>query len=136
MQKRIGGLLAFWPVQDSQLVGVVRVASVALVSQPVVLYRGFGGAIVALDDSSRVGKLLGHRLTLNGLRELLPLEFHVDGAFLARGALVRSFHVLVIASFMQIMPTWHGHNGGRRVEQIFAAYRAVAVGRAFDALVG
>jgi len=31
--------------------------------------------------------------------------------------------------------TWHGHDGGRGVEQVFAAYGTVAVGGAFNTLM-
>lgn len=78
-----------------------------MVAKPVVLDRRLGRAIVALDNRSRICKLLWHGLAFNCLRQFLPLQVHAHGALLAYGTFVRSLHVEVVAAFVQIMATGH-----------------------------
>lgn len=129
------GLLAFGAVEEAEFRGVVRVARGALVAEPVVGDGGFCAAVVALDDGAGVEELLGHGLRFDGEGQLLPLEFHVDGGFLARRTLVGGFHVLVVAFFMEVVAAGHGDDSRGRVEEVLAADGAVAVGGALDTFV-
>jgi hypothetical protein len=59
--------------------------------------------------------------------QLSPLQVHANSTLLAYWALVCSLHVEVVAILVQVMPTRHGHYGGRRSEQVVAADRAIIV---------
>jgi hypothetical protein len=56
-----------------------------------------------------------------------PLQIHADSALLAYWALVCGLHVEIVAILVQVMPTWHGHNGGGGSEQVLATDGAIIV---------
>jgi hypothetical protein len=64
------------------------------------------------------------------------LKVHLDGAFLAYGALVCCLHVQVVTCLVEIVAASYRHDCTLRVEQIFAAYWTVTFGRSLDTLVG
>jgi hypothetical protein len=61
------------------------------------------------------------------MRQFLPLQCHADGTLLANGTFICRLHVEIIAFLVQIVPTWHGYNGGRRCEEVLAADGTVVV---------
>lgn len=89
-----------------------------------------------MDDSSRIRELLGHWLSLYGLRQFAPLQLHVHSTLLAHWTLVGSFHVELVASLVQVVTAGHRNNGTGGIEKVFAAYRTVTVRSSLEALVG
>jgi len=127
----LGHLLALRAVENAHLVCVVGIAIATLISKPVILDGGFCRAVIALDDSSGVVELLRHRLALDCLCQLLPLQFHVHCTLLAHWTFVCRRHIELIAPVMEIVAAWHRDNSTRGVEQVLAADGTVTVGGAF-----
>ena len=63
------------------------------------------------------------------------LPLHVDDTSATDRTFVGIFHMLTIASMMDTVTAPHEDYSLRRREHVFAAYRAVAVSRTFDAAV-
>jgi hypothetical protein len=100
-----------------------------------ILDRRLCRAVIALYDCSCIVELFRHRLTLDCLSQLLPLQVHANSALLAYGALVGSLHVEVVAALVQIVTTRHGDYSGRGSEEVIAANGTVAFGGAGEAFV-
>lgn len=94
--------------------------------------RRFYVAVIAVDPSFCVLKLGRHRLTFDRTLKMPELHFHVNYATAADRTTVRSFHMLVIASMMDAMATTHEDDSLWGRKHVLAAYRTVAVRRAFD----
>lgn len=69
------------------------------------------------------------------MSQLLPLQIHTHSALLANWALVRSLHVKIVASFVQVMPARHGDYSGGRREEMIAANRTIALSSPREAFV-
>jgi hypothetical protein len=48
--------------------------------------------------------------------QLPPLQIHANSTLLAYWALVCGLHVEIVAVLVQVVPAWHGYNGGRGSE--------------------
>ncbi len=101
-----------------------------------ILDHRFRTTIVAIDPGLGILEFDRHRLSLNCSFQMSELHFHVHDASTTYRASIRVLHVLIVTKMMDTVATTHEHNGLRRSEHVFTAYRAVTVCRTLNTAMG
>lgn len=122
----VAGGLRTWSV-DLDLAGVVRLTDGAFKAKPVIWSHSLCGAVITVDQSGSVGVLRRHRLRSNAPIQIPELHLHIHHTLAAQRALVRSFHVIVVALVMDAVSAPHEDDRPCRRKHVAAADRAVAI---------
>jgi hypothetical protein len=95
----------------------------------------FSSAIIAVDESFRIGVLIRHRLNLDLAVQRTELRFHVRDTAGTDGAFVAIMAPVLEARFMDAVTTAHEYDGIAGCEHILPADGTVAFGRVFNTAV-
>lgn len=91
-----------------------------------ILYGGFGGAVVTINPHLRIAKLRRHGLTFDFAFQMPELNIHIDHAPTTYRTSVRGVHVFIVTPLVNAVPATHEDNCSRGIEHVLSAYRAVA----------